>query len=360
MDLSYFLDTSKPSFMGEPCLYIIKHPIPTEIMFRCGASGTKLHKEYDPVYGSSEDPEHKGIAGRVRLYLGFWFPMQGQIYAALRIERQLVAQGNERTSTDVDGNVFNVNKGNKTLVLAREKQFHIELDKKGYRRSPPKGNEKGKELFTPKSGNETDDVKKLIDVLRTIKGEELFLFTKNEVYIDQFYKDTPKVDPKVTQVVETQQRRTAVDERTPTDVRIKLSKESLEQLRSGTQGWKFNRLVSLVLNVLDKRDMAMFGITRTSGALPVTTSMETKKRSKTQIDLMRNGDADEIVNLIQPVPPSPTPARNTPTLVPPPPPPPQTPERQTRVTRQMAAQLRQLEDEPIGVRLRNRVAGRAR
>ena len=120
-------------------------------------------------------------------------------------------------------------------------------------------------------------------------------------------------------------------------ITIKLSKEALQQLKSKNI-LKYDALIELVLEAV-KSDQ----------------KIETKKVSKTQIDLIRNGDSDEIVDLIQPTPPQ------TPTPAPTPAPPPvrQNPQA-TRVTRQMAAQLRQLEDEPIGVRLRNRVAGRAR
>ena len=105
--------------------------------------------------------------------------MVPKIYAALRIKKQLVALQHQRTGTDFAGNVFNIDRGNQTLVAAREKLMHERMDQRGLRWDDNKKNE----LFVPRKS-----VQELISVMRTIPGEEMFLFDKNSIIDDTAYR----------------------------------------------------------------------------------------------------------------------------------------------------------------------------
>ena len=168
---------------------------PTGI-FRCGASGTKMHQDIDRVYGA-ENAKSSGLNSRLRLYESFLLPLKMTIHAALRVKRQLVANVDKhRTMTDFAGNEVNQTSGSYTLVLHREFQFHEALDKKDYRYKP--GTKK--ELFVPDT-----NVEDLIRVLRTIKGEQLYLFTENDYEIDTTYRGGKE---RATKVIETKRRET--------------------------------------------------------------------------------------------------------------------------------------------------------
>ena len=144
------------------------------------------------------------------------------IHAALRIKRQLVANVDKhQTATDAFGNEYNVDRAY-TLVLHREFQFHELLDKKGYRYKP--GTKK--ELFVPDTN--VDD---LIRVLRTIKGEQLYLFNENDYEIDKTYKGGKE---RATKIVETKRRQTQDRAkkgiRLP-EIKLKLSKKAILELQ---------------------------------------------------------------------------------------------------------------------------------
>ena len=292
MDLSEFIRIADDhAFTRSPCLYIIRHPSTAEEVYRCGASGTKLYQGSDLPYGSDASKQ-KGIVGRCNLYLGFWYPLEGQIHAALRIKQQLVATAQDRTATDAAGNLFNVDRGSKTLVLAREKEFHAALDRRGYRRP----GEIGKELFKANS------VRELIAVLRQIRGEELYLFTSDSITEDTRY-NKGKAQP--TDVLETQARTTQPRERKEPTVTVRLSKQALEQLRSSNQG-QFDKLVELVLQLVPNR------------------TVETVRVPKQVINLSRDMDTESIDSIITAqatrtraaVPPT-TPAPTAPPAAPP-------------------------------------------
>ena len=78
-------------------------------------------------------------------YMGFWTPLKGTIYAALRIKAQLVAKPDQRLGTDYLGNAININQANQTLVRIRERDFHDVLDSRGLRWDRERKNE----LFVP-------------------------------------------------------------------------------------------------------------------------------------------------------------------------------------------------------------------
>ena len=140
----------------EPCLYIVLQLFSGNTAHRCGSSGTQQFKESDQVYGA-ENATFTGLLASMSMYKNYWLPLKGYIYAALRIKKQLVANNAHKTSTDYTGRVFNVTKGNQTLVREREMQFHDALDKKGMRWQSDKKNE----LFVPGLGG----VENLIEVI---------------------------------------------------------------------------------------------------------------------------------------------------------------------------------------------------
>ena len=129
-------------------------------------------------YGS-ERASLTGLLGRMTMYVNYWLPLKGTIYAALRVKRQLVADSTQRTGEDSEGNIYNIDRGNYTLVLAREKAFHSELDKRGLRWDKERKNE----LFVPKKS-----VDELIGAMRTIQGQEMYLFKGDTIVEDTSYR----------------------------------------------------------------------------------------------------------------------------------------------------------------------------
>ena len=236
MDISKFLEL-RPSWAMEPHVYIIQHP--ALYAYRCGASGTHLYKESDQVYGA-ERATYTGLLGRCQLYKGFFLPMTAYIHAALRVKRQLVANPKHRTSTDFTGRVYNITKGQHTLVLEREAEFHQELDKKGLRWRADKQNE----LFVPEQRGVID----LIESLRTIQGEELHLFETEDIILDTTYTGgVVRTQKDGGTVIDTGPRQLPPrpgKDQTPT-IKIKLSKDAIEILRRNDPA-KYNILLDIV------------------------------------------------------------------------------------------------------------------
>ena len=168
----------KPSWAYDPALYIIRQTESIDT-YRCGMAGSTLYKDADRVFGADRPGSLSGLLSRCSMYLGFYTPLVPKIYAALRIKKQLVALQNQRTGTDFAGNVFNIDRGNQTLVAAREKLMHERMDQRGLRWD----NNKKNELFVPRKR-----VQELISVMRTIPGEEMYLFDKNSIVEDVAYR----------------------------------------------------------------------------------------------------------------------------------------------------------------------------
>ena len=226
----------KPEWAYEPCLYIIKQ---TDLInaFRCGLSGSSLHQNSDRVYGADRPGALTGLLSRMSMYLGFYTPLVPKIYACLRVKKQLVASQGQRTSTDFAGNTFNVDRGNYTLVRAMEGLMHDRMDARGLRWKSDKKNE----LFVPKKS-----VDELIEVMRTIPGEEMYLFNKDSIETDDAYQggradDRVKTD---TQVRTLPFREAASELKTPS-ITIKLSRKAIEQLRSGNPK-RYTSLVEII------------------------------------------------------------------------------------------------------------------
>jgi len=242
MDINKFLDL-RPSWGMEPCLYIVLQRFPGNNAHRCGSSGTHLYKDSDQVFGA-ERAQLTGLLGRMNMYTNFWLPLRGYIFAALRVKRQLVANPQHRTSTDFTGRVYNITKGQHTLVLEREMQFHQELDKRGYRWQKEKRNE----LFVPGPKG----VEELIATLRTIQGEEMYLFDEDSIIEDHTYRGgrERRGAPVILETGERQQPPREGKDQAPT-IKIKLSREAIEALRSNDP-YKHRLLMSIVKAAMAK------------------------------------------------------------------------------------------------------------
>ena len=106
-----------------PCLYLVKQMAHGNEAHGCGASGTHMYIDSDPPYGS-ENASLTGLLSRQTMYVNYWLPiMKGTIYAAMRVKKALVTELGQRIGEDHAGNRYNINRGNQTLVLTREKEF---------------------------------------------------------------------------------------------------------------------------------------------------------------------------------------------------------------------------------------------
>lgn len=221
MDIAKFLE-EMPNWASNPCLYIVKQDVKDNVAYRCGMAGRKLFAGSDLAYGS--EYSKTGLNSRINMYIGFWknsTPFTGTIYAALTIRKQLVAGEN----------------ANKTLVQIREKEFHAILDEKNYRLFP------NKELFVPGRKG----VKELINALRQVKGEQLYLFDSKKWTIDSEYDSsaTPLPQPAV---LKTQPKRQVATEGKAKTITIKLSKKAIEELKEGSPK-QFKEILALIRKV---------------------------------------------------------------------------------------------------------------
>ena len=132
MLLTTFLEKNY-DWAQEPHLYIVLQ-IPqllTNPAYRMGAAGTALYKDADQPFRASESSQ-KGLQGRMTQYNNYFLPNVGKIFACLRVRKQLVALPTQRTAGD-EGEEYNVDRGNQTDVLAKEKILHHFLDQKDLR-----------------------------------------------------------------------------------------------------------------------------------------------------------------------------------------------------------------------------------
>ena len=221
MDIDTFLQM-RPLWAYEPCLYIVKQMFPGNNAFRCGAAGTQLFKNADLVYGADRSNSLTGLLGRMTMYRNYWLPLKGRLYAALRIRKQLVARPGQRVGVDSFGTQYNIDRGNQTLVLQREAEMHSEMDKRGLRWQKDKKNE----LFAPRKS-----VKELIDAMRTIRGEDMYLFDSETIREDTTYDGgRDRLELVMTQKRELPPRAAATEISAPT-ITLKLSKKAIEELQ---------------------------------------------------------------------------------------------------------------------------------
>lgn len=224
MDLQDFLN-KKPAWASEPCLYIIKQECGSNKAFRCGASGTFLYKNADLVYGA-EKAQLTGLLSRCSMYKNFWLPVKGKLFAALRVKKQLVASTKHKTNVDAHGNTYNITKGNHTLVLTKEAEFHALLDAKNYRWIDPV-----KKVATESELFETKNVQNLISILRQIQGEEMYVFDSSDFIKDIKYKGgKSNQDLILTRPKKQQDRKVKDDSKT---LHLKMTKSAIEQLKIG-------------------------------------------------------------------------------------------------------------------------------
>lgn len=233
MDLSLFLDKCKtdPSYAwtSEPCLYIVKSDASANV-YRCGASGTHLYPDNDPVYTSSTSIQ--GLQSRMTMYINYWLPVGGKIYAALTIQKKLVATSSDRISALG----YNISRPTRTLVLEREKEFHAELDKRQYRWDKGKHNE----LFISKSAQN------LISALRTIQGERFFTFDESGFSESVIGRRSNRAQTQLIDTVtrKTPERTVSRTKRTPT-LTVKLDKTFIKKLRDGSKH-HYNKLLDII------------------------------------------------------------------------------------------------------------------
>ena len=244
MDIEEFIKRKDEfKWAMEPCLYIVQQMagIPTgqggfteNRLYRCGTSGTRMLKDGDTPYGS-ENAQLTGLLGRMSMYKNFWLPCKGKIFAALRIKKQQVAEkGVDRVETDAWGTKYNVDRGNLPLVRVREKEFHAQLTQKGKRWNDALKNE----LFK-------GPTKDLIDAMRTVKGEEMYLFTNDTAVSDIAYRGGVRNQTSVTETApRANQNRNSGGYRDPS-ITIRLNKSSIDQLRSSSQ-IHFHMLIDLI------------------------------------------------------------------------------------------------------------------
>ena len=239
MDLEAFT-AMRPAWAMEPCLYIVKQMAAGNTAHRCGASGTHMYNNADMPYGSSA-ASLTGLLGRMTMYLNYWLPVKGTIYAALRIRKQLVAEPTQRTAMDSQGNTYNVDRGNQTLVLSREKEFHAELDRRGFRWRGDRKNE----LFVPRT-----KVEELIAAMRTIRGESMYLFDSSIITEDRHYRGgTRRERVTVTETAPRAQPDRGV--RVPS-ITVRLSKHAIDQLRSANPN-HFRQLLNILREYDEER-----------------------------------------------------------------------------------------------------------
>ena len=221
MDIDTFLQM-RPLWAYEPCLYIVKQMFPGNNAFRCRAAGTQLFKNADLVYGADRSNSLTGLLGRMTMYRNYWLPLKGRLYAALRIKKQLIARPGQRVGVDSFGTQYNIDRGNQSLVLQREAEMHSEMDKRGLRWQKDKKNE----LFAPRKS-----VKELIDAMRTIRGEDMYLFDSETIREDTTYDGgRDRLELVMTQKRELPPRAAATEISAPT-ITLKLSKKAIEELQ---------------------------------------------------------------------------------------------------------------------------------
>jgi len=250
----------KPAFAYEPCLYIIKQNDVVNA-YRCGLSGSTLHQDIDRVYGADRPGTLTGLLSRCSMYLGFYVPMSPKIHACLRVKKQLVSTQNQRTATDFAGNTYNVDRGNYTLVRAMESLMHDRMDARGLRWKSDKKNE----LFVPKKS-----VDELIAVMRTIPGEEMYIFGEDSITTDDTYRggradDRIKTD---TQVRTLPFREVASELKTPS-ITLRLSKKAIEDLRSGNPK-RYESLIDIIKAVSGLKEAGVISKPRPPPPTPPT------------------------------------------------------------------------------------------
>ena len=268
MDIETLLSL-RPPWAMEPCLYIVRQsPQANSNAFRCGASGTQLFSGTDLPYGSDR-ATFKGLLSRMVMYQNYWLPNRGTIHAALRIQKKLVALPGQRVG-ESQGEEYNISRGNQTLVLAREAEFHTELDKRGLRWQSERRNE----LFQPRQ-----KVDELISAMRTVRGEDMYLFSKDGIREDPSYRGGRTRTPDEVREMQSRQlptRTAAAGARAPY-VSLRLSPQAIEALQKDDPT-KYALLVEIVRAAFRKNNPGS-PTTPQTPPVPVPTTATTQTRT---------------------------------------------------------------------------------
>jgi len=149
---------------------------------------------------------------------------------------------------DFSGNIYNIDRGNHTLVLERESQLHSELDKRGYRWKPELRNE----LFVPGPKG----VDELIAMMRTIQGEDMHLFTAEDYVLDTTYTGgrARRGAPVIINTGPRQLPPRDGKDQVPT-LLIKLNKKGIDDLR-GNNPKKYELLQTIVKLAIEQENGA--------------------------------------------------------------------------------------------------------
>ena len=233
MDLDVFL-ANNYDWAQEPHLYIVLQ-LPQsspQLAYRNGAAGTALYKDNDQPFKSSESSQ-KGLQGRMTQYHNYFLPNIGKLFACLRVKKQLVALPHQRTAEGEDGEEYNIDRGNQTEVLAKEKHLHHFLDQLNLRWRK----DTNKELFVPTKG-----VNQLVECMRKVQGLQLLLFNSNDWYEDTLYKGGIAAPTVIKNVQKRTTLNRGVQEQT---MIVRMSKKGIDELRSGNPT-RYARLMNLM------------------------------------------------------------------------------------------------------------------
>lgn len=270
MLLQDFLKNYEDPAFATAGLYIVKMEAQENqgdtASWRCGRSGTMQLRNADGAFGSSET--RLGMYSRAARYYHSALPLNMRIFAFLRIKQRLVAREGDRLGEDSVGNAYSINSANQTEVMQKEKLYHQLLDAKKYRdpRFPRS------ELFQPGRNG----LAKLLAVLRSIEGLELYIFSEDDVTLDTSYRGgrPQRLQP---DLIETSVRETSSRVAKAPSITLRMSRQDIEALKSGSPN-VFERLVNIFREIRQAEDAA------------AGTPHETIRLSKTFIKALKGDD----------------------------------------------------------------------
>jgi len=272
MLLQKFLKYQQPEF-GTAGLYIVKLDAAENdgntASWRCGRAGTMQFRHNDSSFGSPET--RLGMYSRAARYYHSSLPLNMRIFAFLRIKQRLVAREGDRLGGDSAGNTYSINNANQTEVMQKEKLYHSLLRGKGY--TDPRFPRS--ELFQPGRNG----LAKLLAVLRSIEGLELYTFSEDDVQLDTTYSGgrPQRFQP---ELVETDVRQTEGRITKAPSITIRMSQAAIEQLKAGTPA-VYERLINIFKAIKKKED---------GDAPQFATSYEEIRLSKRMVRALKGDD----------------------------------------------------------------------
>ena len=184
-----------------------------------------------------------------------FLPNIGKLFACL------VALPHQRTAQGDDGEEYNIDRGNQTEVLAKEKHLHFFLDELNLRWRK----DTNKELFVPTKG-----VNQLVEVMRKVQGLQLLLFNSNDWYEDTLYRGGITAPTVIKNVQKRTTQSRGVQEQT---MIVRMSKKGIDELRSGNPT-RYARLMNLM------RDAFKEDNPETKRKTPAKTPKKTPKKKQ--------------------------------------------------------------------------------